>query len=134
MSITNPQFDPSKLLLIFFVITTIATPIHGLIPRKLDDTTVTGPPDSGIKCTSCSSCYNPCNQSPPPPPPPPPPAPKLPPTQYCPPPPSPSFIYITGQPGNLYPIDPYFSSAGRNFAVGMPLLMGCALVGLLAFW
>ncbi|PSR88180.1 T-cell surface glycoprotein CD8 beta chain like [Actinidia chinensis var. chinensis] len=131
MSITTPNFDPLKLLILLFVTTTFTTPINGLNPRKLDDTTVTGPPDSGIKCTSCSPCNNPCNQIPPPPPPPPP---KKPPTQYCPPPPPSSFIYITGPPGNLYPVDPYFSGGRQNFPAGLPLLMGCGLVGLLAFW
>ncbi|PSR91082.1 Acetaldehyde dehydrogenase [Actinidia chinensis var. chinensis] len=136
MPITTTKFDPLKVLIVIFLITTFPTSIKGLNPRKLDDATVTGPPDSSNKCTSCSPCNNnPCNQIPPPPPPPlPPPPPKKPPTQYCPPPPPSSFIYIAGPPGNLYPIDPYFSGGHQNFAAVLPLLVGCGLVGLIAFW
>ncbi|KAJ1425414.1 putative leucine-rich repeat extensin-like protein 6 [Sesbania bispinosa] len=93
------------------------------------------------KCTPCG--YTP---SPPPPlvypsPPPPivylsppPPSPKKPPSVYCPPPPSsPSYQYITGPPGNLYPVDENFSGATptlpHSFFVFFPLL-----VGLLVFY
>lgn len=111
----------------------IAAPINGLNTRKLDDTTVPVPPDAEMKCGSCP-CNNPCGQSPPPPPPPPPP-PKKPPTPSlnCPPPPS-QYIYISGPPGNLYPVDPYFTNTGRSLGVALPLLVGCALVGLFAYW
>ncbi|KAK3027661.1 hypothetical protein RJ639_041898 [Escallonia herrerae] len=129
-------------LLLLLIIATVAAPISGLNPRKLDvvNSEPVKPPDNENKCGGCSSCNNPCNQSPPPPPPvymppPPPPVPKKPPpsTPYCPPPPS-TYIYMTGPPGNLYPVDPYFSGGDRSFAVGLPLLVGCGLVGLLAFW
>ncbi|KAK4423463.1 hypothetical protein Salat_1929100 [Sesamum alatum] len=108
--------------------------------RKLDET----PPDLQNKCGSCP-CNNPCNPppSPPPPspPPPPPPAPKKqpPPSNYCPPPPSggggggqyppnPPYIYINGPPGNLYPVDAYYSGSGRSFSTGvMPFLISGAL-------
>ncbi|KAK2981304.1 hypothetical protein RJ640_007005 [Escallonia rubra] len=141
-------------LLLLLIIATVAAPISGLNPRKLDvvNSEPVKPPDTENKCGGCSSCNNPCTQSPPPPspvymppppppvymPPPPPPVPKKPPpssTPYCPPPPPPSsYIYMTGPPGNLYPVDPYFSGGDRNFAVGLPLLVGCGLVGLLALW
>ncbi|XP_062150127.1 leucine-rich repeat extensin-like protein 3 [Alnus glutinosa] len=95
------------------------------------------------KCGACAQ------NSPPPPPPsppppsppppyqkpcPPPPAPKKPATQYCPPPPS-SFIYITGPPGNLYPIDQDFGGATQNSIMRLPALVALGgLLGLLAFW
>ncbi|KAE8710278.1 extensin-like [Hibiscus syriacus] len=128
MSIKPRRFLPS--VTIFFVITTFAYPINGLESRKLDESTVPG--DQGVKCTPS------CIQSPPPPPPSPPPAcppppalppptPKKPPTQYCPPPPvppsPPSYIYITGPPGNLYPTDQSFGGADRNVAVGLLALV-----------
>uniref|UniRef100_A0A5B7AXT1 Putative chitin-binding lectin 1 n=1 Tax=Davidia involucrata TaxID=16924 RepID=A0A5B7AXT1_DAVIN len=139
MSIATGGFNLLKLLTLFSMVTMIATPVYSLNPRKLDESTVPGTPDLGSKCTSCPPCSNQCNQSPPPPPPPPPsppPSPKKPPSQYCPPPPPPppsAFIYITGPPGNLYPVDPYLSGAGRIFPVGLPLLVGCGLMGLMAF-
>ncbi|KAE8719645.1 extensin-like [Hibiscus syriacus] len=122
---------------IFFVIAAVAYPIHGFESRKLDESTVPAG-DQGIKCTP--SCVQP---SPPPPPPPcppppsppvlPPPTPKKPPTQYCPPPPAPqSFIYITGPPGNLYPIDQTYGAASRKFEVGF-LGLVCGLLVFLAF-
>ncbi|KAI8538235.1 hypothetical protein RHMOL_Rhmol09G0086900 [Rhododendron molle] len=130
--------------MVIFIITTTSMPIEGLAPRKLDDTTTvpTSPDTGGVKCGSCSPCSDPCSQNPPPPPPPPslpppppPPKKKPPPSApYCPPPPS-GFIYITGPPGNLYPIDPFFSGGKRRLAVGVLPLIGCGLVvGLLAFW
>ncbi|GMI70863.1 hypothetical protein HRI_000755600 [Hibiscus trionum] len=123
---------------IFFVIATVAYPTNGLESRKLDESTVL-PGDQGVKCTPS------CIQSPPPPPLPsrppacpPPPAPKKPPpTQYCPPPPPvppspPYYIYITGPPGSLYPIDQNFGGADRNVAVGLLALVS-GLFLLLAF-
>ncbi|EEF36353.1 mulatexin [Ricinus communis] len=123
----------SMMLLNYFLLVLIiscAAPTLGLDSRKLDETPTVpaGPTDE--KCT-------PCNPTPPPPPPPspcppppalPPPSPKKPPSSYCPPPP-PSFIYITGPPGNLYPIDNDYSDAGR--VTGLPVLIGCGLFGLL---
>ncbi|KAH7835491.1 hypothetical protein Vadar_026585 [Vaccinium darrowii] len=145
MATAAQKISAMKLLMVVFLITTNFFPIHGLNPRKLDDTTAvpTSPDTGGVKCGSCPACNNPCYQSPPPPPPPPslpppPPPPKkkpTPPGPYCPPPPPSGFIYITGPPGNLYPIDPFYSGGGRSFAVGMVQLIGCGLVvGLLAFW
>jgi hypothetical protein len=58
----------------------------------------------------------------------PPPTPKKPPSGYCPPPPpAPSFIYVTGPPGNLYPIDNDFSAAGRP-TVSLQVLIGCGIL------
>lgn len=111
-------------------------------------------PGAENKCGGCP-CNNPCVvPSPPPPPPPsppppsPPPAPKPPtPGQNCPPPPSktpsgPSFptyptppsqyIYFTGPPGSLYPVDNNFNVAGRSFTVGLPLLIGGIIVALIS--
>ncbi|CAI9756005.1 unnamed protein product [Fraxinus pennsylvanica] len=114
--------------------------IEGLNPRKLDDE---APPDLQNKCGNCP-CNNPCNQAPPPPPPPsPPPPPKIkPPSNYCPPPPSgggggqyppnPPYIYINGPPGNLYPVDPYYSGASRRFSLRLPFFIS-AVLGILAF-
>ncbi|XP_047965843.1 leucine-rich repeat extensin-like protein 6 [Salvia hispanica] len=96
------------------------------------------------KCGGCP-CNNPCNPPPSPPPPalpPPPPKKKPPPSNYCPPPPSgggqnppnPPYIYINGPPGNLYPVDPYYSGSVRSFSSGlMPFLISAGL-GLLAIW
>lgn len=118
----------------------VVPPICGSDSRILDETT-TGD-NTSIKCTPC--CTNPCGQTPPPPPPPspPPPSPKKPPSSYCPPPPATvttppppsSYIYITGPPGNLYPIDPYFNNGAGNLFVGLPVLVGFGLVALLVVW
>ncbi|XP_042510697.1 sulfated surface glycoprotein 185-like [Macadamia integrifolia] len=107
---------------------------------------VSGTPDSGDKCTPCTEKNPPPppppSLPPPPPPslPPPPPTPKSPSTKNCPPPPSPwsgqsppsPFYYITGPPGNLYPVDPYYSASGRNSVAGFTVLVGCGLLGLLS--
>ncbi|KAI3410264.1 uncharacterized protein J3R85_018869 [Psidium guajava] len=134
----------ASLGLVLALVLAVAIPTSGLSPRKLDDTS----PAGTEKCSPCSQC-SPCTQSPPPPTPPPPspcpppppppsppPAPKKPPSSYCPPPPpSPSsYIYITGPPGSLYPIDQSFNGAGRSFAAGAPFLVGLGLLGLLALW
>ncbi|KAK8686272.1 hypothetical protein V6N13_125299 [Hibiscus sabdariffa] len=142
MSIDSRRFLSS--VAVFVVIATVACPINGLESRKLDESTVPAG-DQGVKCTPS------CIQSPPPPPLPspppacppppsppalPPPTPKKPPTEYCPPPPvppsPPSYIYITGPPGSLYPIDQNFGGADRNVAVGLLALVS-GLFLLLAF-
>ncbi|KAJ8631141.1 hypothetical protein MRB53_024464 [Persea americana] len=97
--------------------------------RNLDESLPT-PPASG--CTMCSSCNNPCNQQPPPPPPSKPHPPKKPPKSHGPPPPPPPFYIIGGPPGDLYPISESYGN--RNLVVELPILVGCGLLGLLAFW
>ncbi|KAK6922242.1 hypothetical protein RJ641_012749 [Dillenia turbinata] len=124
------QTVPFKLLIGFLVIASAFDPIKG------DDAPAIGSPtDTGVKCTPCTQ------PSPPPPPPPsPPPPPKKPPTPNCPPPPHPvvyppPFIYITGPPGELYPIDSY-NGAAPNSMVGVPLgvmITSGLLVGSTAF-
>ncbi|GLT99895.1 hypothetical protein SLE2022_173010 [Rubroshorea leprosula] len=119
-------------LITLLVIATVAPSV------KSQDTTGN---DTSVKCNP-SCVQSPPPPSPPPPPPPcppppqpvlPPPTPKKPPTGYCPPPPSPpSFTYISGPPGNLYPIDQEFSGASRSFAVGLLALVGAGLIVLLA--
>ncbi|XP_059447801.1 vegetative cell wall protein gp1-like [Corylus avellana] len=104
----------------------------------------TAPGTADEKCSACGQNAPPPPSPPPPspcppppalpPPSPPPPSPKKPPsTQYCPPPPS-SFIYITGPPGNLYPIDQDFSGATQNPMIRLPVLVAGGLLGLLALW
>lgn len=131
----------SSLLATLLVILVVAAPTNALNnPRKLQESSVpVVDPNGEIKCGGCPVCNVPCTQSPPSPPPPsppPPPAPKKPPTPSypslnCPPPPS--YIYITGPPGNLYPVDPYFSNAARDLLVGIPFLVGFGFLSLLAF-
>lgn len=136
----------SRLAVFFLLAVVVLAAIpstNGLNPRKLDDTTEN-------KCGGCP-CNSPCVTPSPPPPSPPPPAlpppspppPKKPPSSYCPPPPGggyvpsgPStpnsqYIYFNGPPGNLYPVDQYFSGAGK---VGFSLLIGGVFLGLLALW
>ncbi|KAK4772012.1 hypothetical protein SAY86_013787 [Trapa natans] len=109
--------------------------VSGLETRRLD-----GSVSGTEKCA-------PCGQAAPPPPPPPvpcppppalpPPSPKKPPSQYCPPPPPPqSYIYITGPPGNLYPIDQDFGGASSSLPerFELVLLIAFGLLGLLGFW
>ncbi|KAF5442309.1 hypothetical protein F2P56_034979 [Juglans regia] len=120
----NPFNDARLLLTLFLVIIAVFT--------------VPGTAEGDEKCTSCTqisppppSPPPPCPPPPPPPAlPPPPPSPKKPPTQYCPPPPAPpsSFLYITGPPGNLYPIDEDFNGAARDMVMRLPVLVGCGLM------
>ncbi|KVI05419.1 mulatexin-like [Cynara cardunculus var. scolymus] len=129
----------SPILLLILAVVVLA-PIKAMNPRKLDQTTSTdtaiggSTDDHQIKCGGCP-CNNPCNTSPPPPPPSPPPPKKPSPTPglNCPPPPS-SYIYINGPPGNLYPINPYASSADHRVWVAPSLLVVTGVVGMLAFW
>ncbi|MED6196904.1 hypothetical protein PIB30_051701 [Stylosanthes scabra] len=125
--------------------------VKALESRNLDETS-----NGQQKCTPCGD--NPPQSpppivypSPPPPPPvvypsPPPPAPKKPPSQNCPPPPStpsynppsfqsPPYVYMTGPPGNLYPVDQNFNGANNShgFNVFLQLLLGLFLIFFLAF-
>lgn len=127
---TNQTEVPLVLNLILVMLLCTIVPIKG--SRKLDETTV--PSTNGeVKCVPCGDSYS----SPPPPPPPvypPPPPPKKPPTQYCPPPPA-SFIYISGPPGNLYPVDENFNGASRrSLGSTVPVLVLGLLSLFLAFW
>ncbi|KAH8500651.1 hypothetical protein H0E87_015762 [Populus deltoides] len=131
----------------------VVAPVHGLNLRKLDETAVPGPTEE--KCSPCNPSPPPPSlppvvyPSPPPPSPPPPspvlypppppapvlppPTPKKPPSGYnCPPPPAPSNydLYITGPPGELYPVDKDVNAASRH-AVSLQVLIGCGLIGLL---
>lgn len=116
-------------------------------------------PDAENKCGGCP-CNNPCavpsppppspsppppSPSPPPPSPsPPPPDPKPPtPGQYCPPPPSktPSYpsnptppsqyVYFTGPPGNLYPVDQSYNAGAPTSAPAGGFTVGLLMVPLL---
>ncbi|KAI3816564.1 hypothetical protein L1987_16266 [Smallanthus sonchifolius] len=103
-----------------------------LAPVKAStDTAPGGALDDQFKCGGCP-CNKPCYTTPPPPPPPP----KKPsptPGLNCPPPPS--YIYMTGPPGNLYPVNPYSqSSAHRRIWVAQSLMVVVGVTGMLAFW
>ncbi|XP_041012788.1 protein TRACHEARY ELEMENT DIFFERENTIATION-RELATED 7A-like [Juglans microcarpa x Juglans regia] len=119
----------ARLLLNFFLVIAVFTVL------------VTADDQGGQKCMPC----NPNSQPPPyPPPPPSPPPPALPPpsprppshkkpptSPLCPPPPS-SFLYITGPPGELYPIDENFNGAAGNLVTRtLPVFISCGLLGLL---
>ncbi|KAJ4961590.1 hypothetical protein NE237_021500 [Protea cynaroides] len=143
------------ILILVIIAAIFTTPIKSSTLRNLDEISGgSGTPDSGVKCTPCTKQYPPPPPPslPPPPPPslPPPPPPALPPpspsspsTQNCSPPPSnpsspsgqsPSspFYYMTRPMGDLYPVD--YSVSGRNSVVGLPVLVGCGLLGFLIFW
>ncbi|KVH96246.1 hypothetical protein Ccrd_001658 [Cynara cardunculus var. scolymus] len=145
------------IFLVIMAVAMVTAPIEAMNPRKLDDTTpantnpVGSPDDDQMKCGSCP-CGKTCYSSPPPPPPspsPPPPAPKKPsptPGLNCPPPPSgggggggggkapPDYIYITGPPGDLYPVVQSVSDGRRSFTVAPSLLVLSGLLGMLGFW
>ncbi|KAL8227596.1 hypothetical protein R6Q57_015180 [Mikania cordata] len=103
---------------------------------------IKGTTTATMKCGGCP-CNNPCyTTSPPPPSPPPPPPPSssppppvlIPTTPTlgldCPPPPagvgsgraSPGFVYIAGPPGDLYPVNPYFSGSHPNYWAVPPVM------------
>ncbi|KAJ8570239.1 hypothetical protein K7X08_006816 [Anisodus acutangulus] len=117
--------------LLFFV---VAVPItNGLNSRKLDE--------GESKCGGCP-CNKPCIPPPPPK--------KKPPSGYnCPPPPPYSggggsenvpyppnsqYIYMTGPPGDLYPVDHNFNGAKRSLSTGFSLLISGFFFGFLLFW
>nr|XP_011463125.1 PREDICTED: protein trichome birefringence-like 32 [Fragaria vesca subsp. vesca] len=107
--------------------------------------------DGSEKCGACTTPSppppSPPSSPPPPspcPPPPalapptqenPPPSPKKPPPSSYYPPPSGGLVYITGPPGQLYPIDQGFNGAhGTRSSMGLLALLGLVLLGVLAFW
>jgi hypothetical protein len=130
----------------------VTLPIQAIESRKLvekctpcGDTPISSPPPIIYNSPPPPIIY----PSPPPPSPPivyyspPPPSPKKSPSTYCPPPPSsPSssspYIYMTGPPGNLYPVDVNFSGSGatpsgRGSLAGFLPFLVC-LLSLLVFW
>ncbi|XP_030499073.2 extensin [Cannabis sativa] len=128
-----------RLIKIMLVISAVSAlhMVNGLESRKLDETPTTVPAGDE-KCTPCTQYPPPPPPSPPPPSPPP--SPKKPPspaTPYCPPPPA-SLLYITGPPGELYPIDPdYTNDAGKSISLieaRLPVLIGSGLLAVLALW
>ncbi|XP_057737528.1 leucine-rich repeat extensin-like protein 6 [Arachis stenosperma] len=126
-------------LILLLCVTSPILKVKALESRNLDETS-----NGQQKCTPCENPSPPSlpppivYPSPPPPPPvyppPPPPAPKKPPSQNCPPPPyspttpsSPSspYVYMTGPPGNLYPVDENFNGAyTHGFNLFLQLLCG----------
>ncbi|KAK9051059.1 hypothetical protein SSX86_027685 [Deinandra increscens subsp. villosa] len=135
---------PTAFQIVFLVTLLVAAAapmINGTNRRLLEDTiSTTGeekPDVVQIKCGGCP-CDSPCyTTSPPPPSPPPPqpPSPKIPmtptPGLNCPPAAptgggsrgaSPGYMYITGPPGDLYPVNPYFSGSHRSFRSAPPLV------------
>ncbi|XP_038997297.1 formin-like protein 16 isoform X2 [Hibiscus syriacus] len=127
---------PVTALAIFFVITTVAYSTNGLESRELDGNAAPPSDDQGIKCTpSCTQSPPPPSPPPPSPPPPacppppsplvfyPPPSPKKPPSSCCPAGPTPPYVYTTGPPGELYPIQQNFGGASRNLEVGLLALV-----------
>ncbi|KAG5023549.1 hypothetical protein JHK85_019891 [Glycine max] len=115
MLIKGNQIKAPILVLNFFLVLICSTSssVNGVESRKLDETPVPATNGTEEKCGSCGGTTYPSPPPPvlPPPSPPPPSPKKQPPSQYCPPPPPSSFIYITGPPGNLYPVDENFSGA-----------------------
>ncbi|KAI3981724.1 hypothetical protein MKX01_027709 [Papaver californicum] len=119
------------LVFIAAVITTSSTSVNALnAAAKLDENTVVPgnekQPNTGVGDVKCVPCQQ--NILPPPPPPP---SQKAPTKTYCPPPP---FYYITGQPGNLYEFDPYYTgAAGDRVRLSILLVIGCWLIGMFCY-
>ncbi|KAK8661398.1 hypothetical protein V6N13_091003 [Hibiscus sabdariffa] len=122
------------ILPIITVIFSIPIDASNKILEEIEPVAVPQPSTTGIKCGACP-CVNPCSQqSLPPPPSPPPPFPRFIYGNQLPTPPPPRFYYVTGVPGQLYPVDPddrwtFFSYAEQNL-VDVSLLLFChALLG-----
>ncbi|XP_022989990.1 leucine-rich repeat extensin-like protein 3 [Cucurbita maxima] len=138
---------PFNSLLFLTLLLLISPSSSSAAVRRLDDTPVSATPaDPTVKCS-------PCEQNPPSPPPPPvypsPPPPSPPPPDVvvyysppppkkdhknndCPPPPSPNFMYITGPPGDLYPIDQNYNAAARRLvSAAASAVIGLAVAGVL---
>ncbi|KAL9324937.1 hypothetical protein ACSQ67_005582 [Phaseolus vulgaris] len=160
MATKTHQTKPSKIFTFILVLAFLTTPIKGEESRKLDDNgnnekcspceggytppppivEYLSPPPPIIEYLSppppIIEYLSPPPPSPLPPilyPSPPPPSPKKPPSTYCPPPPSSAYLYMTGPPGNLYPVDEDFNGASpKNLAVFFPLLV--ILCSIMVFW
>lgn len=136
--------------ILLLVCVTNTLPIKALESRKLvekctpcGDNPISSPPPIIYNSPPPPVVYYPSPPPPSPPPPivyysPPPPTPKKSPSSNCPPPPSSPDIYMTGPPGNLYPVDVNFSGSGAtptgrgSFAGILPLFV--CLLSFLAFW
>ncbi|KAL2344758.1 hypothetical protein Fmac_006043 [Flemingia macrophylla] len=121
-------------LSLVLIICLFTSSVNGVEPRKLDETPVPATNGTEVKCGPCGTNYPPPPPPALPPPSPPPPSPKKPSTQYCPPPPPSSFIYITGPPGNLYPVDENFNGAfSHRGGVLLPFFVAL-VISTLVFW
>ncbi|KAI9080460.1 hypothetical protein K1719_037574 [Acacia pycnantha] len=143
-----PMISNLSFTLIICLVFTTPLLVSAVENRRLDETTAPAAPNGSEKCSPCensspppsppyySSPPPPTPNYPPPPPPyeyssPPPPKKNPPSSQYCPPPPA-SLLYVTGPPGNLYPVDEDFNGASRrSFAAALPLILA-GLLTLLA--
>ncbi|KAK1437668.1 hypothetical protein QVD17_03464 [Tagetes erecta] len=120
-----------------FILLILVLIISPPIKASIDDTTP-GSPNDEIKCGTCP-CGTTCYASPPPPvPSPPPPSPPPPPKKQsptnCPPPPShggqapPNYIYITGPPGDIYPVVQSVNGGLRFFTVPPSVVVAFGLL------
>ncbi|KAL8241856.1 hypothetical protein R6Q59_012158 [Mikania micrantha] len=109
----------------------LATAVLDPLKATNTNTVPGGSLDDQFKCGGCP-CNQPCYTSPPPPPPPPPSKKPSPiPSLNCPPPPS--YIYTTGPPGNLYPVDPFSQSSNhRQILLAPSIIVVIGVLGMLA--
>lgn len=128
-TLTMPEKTRHTKALTATILTAMAFLAFPMIINASDSSTNRKLEEDPIKCTPCLQNIPPPPPSPPPPSPacPPPPLPPSPPKKsYCPPPPS-TYIYMTGPPGELYPIDQQFgAAAAKRFTV-------VKILGLIAF-
>ncbi|CAF1908155.1 unnamed protein product [Brassica oleracea var. botrytis] len=108
-----PETPSRSNSLVVTIITAIALLTFPMMTNSLDSQATRKLEEEPIKCTPGLQIPPP---SPPPPspscpPPPPPPSPQK--KSYCPPPPS-TYIYLTGPPGELYPVDQQFGEAAAK--------------------
>nr|GEY25304.1 sulfated surface glycoprotein 185-like [Tanacetum cinerariifolium] len=152
------------LFTILALLVVLPSPIQAMKSRKLDETTTSPPNDEIKcgSCPCGTTCYaSPPPPKPSPPPPSPPPPPKKPSPANCPPPPysgggggggggsggggggsggggsgyaPPNYIYITGPPGDIYPVSQSTSDAPMRFAAMQAVLVVFGLVGMICLW
>ncbi|AEE35148.1 hypothetical protein AtNW77_Chr1g0072331 [Arabidopsis thaliana] len=122
-TLTMPEKTRRTKALAATLLTTVVFLTFPMIINASDSSTNRKLEEDPIKCTPCLQNIPPPSPPPPSPPPPsqacpPPPLPPSPPKKsYCPPPPS-TYIYMTGPPGELYPIDQQFGAAvTKSFTV-----------------